>query len=289
MGVAALSLAAVWSRAAMAAPDAEGPNAAPRAPDRLVGVLLKLGLVEEAATEARRAIFIGGPEAVAPETAFDIGMSLALGADPERAAPFLSQAANGAADPTTSDRWTLAGGVALLRAGAIPQALHSFLRVETFSADAQSRNNAARLACVAHVLAHDAGTARACVRQLVPRGPSARATDDALDELELRPGRRAVVGGILSALIPGLGQTTAGDPGDGFLALLVNGGWGTATALLVIDGALFDAALVSLGVGVRYYVGNIHNAAEAWRAAAERRRADAGRALILQLGAAPPP
>jgi hypothetical protein len=275
-------------------PAADAPDAvisAPPAPDgaALVGLLLRLGLVDEAALEARRVMFVGGPAAVSPETAFEIGMGLALAGEAQPAAPFLAQAAAGAADAAASDRFSLAGGVALLRAGAIPQALHAFLRVETFGADAGTRRDASRLVCIAQVVARDATAARACVRALAPPGakPSAE-TEDALDALEIRPGHRAVIGGALSALLPGLGQATAGAPGDGLLALLVNGGWGTATYLLLARGAYFDGVLVGLGVGLRYYIGNVNNGAEAWRAAAERRREDAGRTLILQLGAGGP-
>ena len=272
--------------AAETAPAESAPPTTAAGSHALVGLLLGLGLVDEAALEARRAMFVGGADAVGPEIAFDIGMGLALAGEAARAAPFLTQAAAGAGDEVTSDRWALAGGVALLRAGAIPQALHLFLRVETFGADATTVHDAVRLACIAQVMARDAPAARACVRAFAPAGaPPSPETEDALGALDIQPGRRAIVGGVLSALLPGLGQATAGAPGAGALALLVNGAWGTATYLLLARGAFLDAGLVGLGIGVRYYLGNIHNAAEAWRAAAERRREDAGRTLILRLGA----
>jgi formamidopyrimidine-DNA glycosylase len=47
------------------------------------------------------------------------------------------------------------------------------------------------------------------------------------------------------------------------------------------------ASLLGLGVGLRYYLGNIHNGAEAWRATAERMRDQASRKLIRILGPAP--
>jgi hypothetical protein len=257
--------------------------------DALVRLLLRLGLPGEAAIEAKREMLVGGEQAVAPRTAFEIGMKLALAGDAGRAAPFLIQAAAAAEDATTADRWNLAGGVALLRAGAIPQALHAFLRVETFGATEASRRDAARLACIAQVMSRDAAAARACLRALAAPGAAlSEETEDAISDLELRPGRRAVVGGILSAIIPGLGQATAGHPGDAFLALLVNGGWGAATYFLLADGAYLDAALISLGVGFRYYAGNINNGAAAWRAAAQRRQEEAGRTLIQRLGAGRP-
>jgi hypothetical protein len=258
--------------------------------EALVQLLLRLGLPAEAAVEARREMLVGGEAAVAPRTAFEIGMKLALAGDAARAAPFLMQAAGAAEDPTTSDRWNLAGGVALLRAGAIPQALHAFLRVETFGASPASRRDAARLGCIAQVMARDAAAARACVRALAAPGAKlSEETEDALSDLAIRPGRRAVVGGILSALLPGLGQATAGHPGDAFLALLVNGGWAAATYFLLADGAYLDAALISVGVGFRYYAGNIYNGSNAWRAAAERRQEEASRTLIERVGAAGTP
>jgi hypothetical protein len=270
-------------RAAVAAGESDAGSEA------LVSLLLRLGLPGEAALEARRSTLLGGADAVAPRTSFEIGMKLALAGDAQRAAPFLIQAAAAAEDATTSDRWNLAGGVALLRAGAIPQALHAFLRVETFGASAASRRDAARLGCIAQVMAHDAAAARACVAAQAPPGAKlSEETEDALSDLELRPGRRAVVGGILSALVPGLGQATAGHPGDGLLALLVNGGWAAATYLLIADAAYLDAALVGIGVGVRYYAGNIYNGAAAWRTTAEQRQDEAGRTLIQRLGANTP-
>jgi len=286
LALLAVSAPLAGARGAQAAEADPLASAAPAHDDgALVSLLLRLGLVDEAALEARRAMFVAGPAAISPETAFSIGMGLALAGEAARAAPFLAQAATTAEDPATSDRWNLAGGVALLRAGAIPQALHLFVRVETFGVDAPIRRDAARLGCIAQVIARDAPAARACVGALAPSAAASAETRDALDALDIRPGRRAVVGGVLSALVPGLGQATAGDPGDGLLALLVNGAWGTATAVLLARGAFLDAALVGVGVGLRYYVGNINNAADAWRAAAERRREDASRALILQLGA----
>ena len=87
--------------------------------------------------------------------------------------------------------------------------------------------------------------------------------------------------------MPGLGQRTGGNPGDALLALAVNGGFGTAVYFLLADWAVADAGLLGLGLGFRYYLGNIHNGAEAWRAAADRKRAASSQRLIRLLGPAP--
>ncbi len=52
----------------------------------------------------------------------------------------------------------------------------------------------------------------------------------------------------------------------------MNGGFGVAVGFLVADGAIADASLVGLGLGLRYYLGNIQHGAAAWRAAAEQQR-----------------
>jgi hypothetical protein len=176
----------------------------------------------------------------------------------------------------------------LLRARSFPHAVHVFARVEAFGADEATRAFATRLRCVAEVLAHDGAAARACIAGLPGgAGPRAGELDELVRAIEIDVHARGIVGGALSAVVPGLGQLTAGNPGDAALALLVNGGFATAVYFLIADGAVADAALVGLGLGLRYYFGNIHNGAEAWRAAAERKRDRASVRLIRILGPAP--
>ncbi|HVY40183.1 MAG TPA: hypothetical protein VHM31_19725, partial [Polyangia bacterium] len=85
---------------------------APASPD-FVATLLRLGLSREAGWEARRLTAEGGPEAIPPQTAYDVGMALALDGQPEQAAPFLADAAAATEDPRRSDEWQLAAGVVL--------------------------------------------------------------------------------------------------------------------------------------------------------------------------------
>ena len=282
----ALAIAAAWlaigaARAALAAEPAP-PG------DLFVGRLLRLGLSDEAGSEARRLMLENGADAIAAETAYRVGMALAIDGKPSQAVPFLEQAAGATEDPKRADQIQLATGVILLRAREFPHALHIFARVEAFGADEPTRSFATRLGCVAEVMAHDGAAARACIAAL-PAGavPRDAALDELVRALEVNVRARAIVGGILSALLPGLGQATGGDPGDGLLALVVNGGFATAVYFLIADGSYAGASLLGLGVGLRYYFGNIHNGAEAWRATAERKRDQASRKLIRILGPAP--
>jgi hypothetical protein len=274
----------VGARAASATEPAKGPNRS----DRFVGDLLRLGLGDEAGIEAHRLLLENGPEALAPETTYRVGMALALAGKPDQAVPFLEQAAAGTTDPTRADQIELTTGVVLLRARSFPHAVHVFARVEAFGADEATRTFATRLRCVAEVLAHDGAAARACIAGLPGGvGPRHGELDELVRTIEIDVHTRGIVGGTLSAVVPGLGQLTAGNPGDAALALLVNGGFATAVYFLIADGAIADAALVGVGLGLRYYLGNIHNGAEAWRAAAERKRDRASTRLIRILGPAP--
>jgi hypothetical protein len=281
-----LLLAAAWLAIGTARPARAAVPAPPG--DLFVGRLLRLGLSDEAGIEARRLMLEGGSDALAAETTYRVGKALAIDGKPSQAVPFLEQAAGATEDPKRADQIQLATGVILLRAKEFPHALHLFARVEAFSADEPTRAFATRLRCVAEVMAHDGAAARACIAAL-PAGAVPRdvAVDDLVGALEVNVHVRAIAGGILSALLPGLGQATGGDPGDGLLALAVNGGFATATYFLIADGSLAGASLLGLGVGLRYYFGNIHNGAEAWRASAERKRDQASRKLIRILGPAP--
>jgi hypothetical protein len=281
---AAFALAGLLSLAA-ARPALAGEPAA--RPD-LLSALLRLGLSHEAGWEARRLTVENGPEAISPEAAYRVGMSLAMDGRPDEAAPFLSDAAAATDDPRRADQWQLAAGVVLLRARAFPHALHLFARVEDFGVDAPTRAFATRLRCVAEVLEGDGVAARACVAALPPEAaPAPAAVAELLDTLQINPHRRAIVGGVLSALLPGLGQATGGRPGDGLLALTLNGGLAAATVVLILDGSYGSATLVGLGLGLRYYLGNIQNGAAAWRVDAEQQKVRAAERLVRLLG--PPP
>jgi hypothetical protein len=281
-----LAFAGAWLAQGAVRPALAAPPAPPG--DLFVGRLLRLGLSDEAGSEARRLMLENGSDALASETTYRVGMALAIDGKPSQAVPFLDQAAAATDDPKRADQIQLATGVVLLRAREFPHALHVFARVEAFGADEPTRAFATRLRCVAEVMAHDGAAARACIAAL-PAGavPRDLAVDELVRALEINVHARRIVGGILSALLPGLGQATGGELGDGLLALAVNGGFATAVYFLIADGSYAGASLLGLGVGLRYYFGNIHNGAEAWRASAERKRDQASKKLIRMLGPAP--
>ncbi|MGI5860914.1 MAG: hypothetical protein ACOX6T_02535 [Myxococcales bacterium] len=171
--------------------------------------------------------------------------------------------------------------MAMLKAGASPLALQTLGRLEAFGASERTRSKARWLGCIGQVCARNSEASASCVRALL--GQDAWA-EELLEDLELDVELRSVIGGALSALVPGLGQLTGGNPADAALALLVNGGWMVGVVALALHGMAWDAGLLGAGFGLRYYTGNIHNGAEAWRARAEARRQRASEQLLMLLG-----
>ncbi|HSM92204.1 MAG TPA: hypothetical protein VLT47_04900 [Anaeromyxobacteraceae bacterium] len=275
--------------AALALSFAARAAAAPPPPDAgFPAYLLGLGFAPEAAHELERLALAGADDPALADVAATVGARLAREGRPAEAARALRLAAEGAADPVLADQRRLALATVLFRAGAWAQGADVLSRVEAFGTSAGARERARRLLCVGQVLSLQAAPARACVGDLVPPG-DARGAQAArmLDRLSIDPERRAVVGGILSGILPGLGQATGGDPLDGGTALLVNGGWEAGSTLLALDGLYVDATLLAVGVGLRYYLGNVHRGAAAWRGAAQRTREAAARELARMVAATP--
>lgn len=243
--------------------------------------LADLGLAEEAAAELDRADLLD------PDAGFDaqqgpgLGMRLLAQGHSAAAARVLQRAVDRTQD---LGLLRLSLGVALLQTGRYPQAVHEFGRLEAFAARPEERLRAHRFRCIAHLHAVDAVPAGRCVRQLL--GTQMDPSD--LADLAVDPQALARWGGVLSALVPGLGQATAGQWGDAGGAILVNGAWSFGVAELLLEHAPVDAALLGLGVGIRYYVGNIQHGAHAWQGAAEQRRADAARRLLTRVAELPP-
>ena len=252
------------------------------------GYLLQLGFAAEAAHELERLSLAGADDPALPGVAATVGSRLAREGHPVEAARALRLAAEGTADPLLADQRRLALATVLFRARAWAQGADVLSRVEAFGAAAGTRERARRLLCAGQALSLQAASARGCVEALLPAGDARRApARRMLDRLSIDPERRAIVGGVLSGILPGLGQATGGDPLDGGKALLVNGGWEAGAAVLALDGLYVDATLLTIGVGLRYYIGNIHNGAAAWRAAARRTRDAAARDLARLVGDLP--
>lgn len=88
--------------------------------------------------------------------------------------------------------------------------------------------------------------------------------DTTVEGLLTRPRwRRAGVAGLLSAVIPGAGQTYAGAPQEGAAAFFVVGGLVAGTALLARDPDRRPGAIILGVITGSFYLGNIYGAIDA--------------------------
>ena len=280
---------------AVLAVEGSGPSASARRPAEpsssegpgFVRLLRDLGLPREAAREVERLRALDDARGLPDTDLFELGVDLARQGDLARAARLLELAIDRTANPAVADERRLSLGMVHLKAGSYPLAERFFSKVGAFGETPPVRARADRLACLGHLEALDVVPARACVAALIGQ-PLPPEIQRALARVEAEERWRGYVGGSLSAIVPGLGQATAGEPLDGSIALLVNGGWGASLVALVGISDYVDAALLLVGFASRYYIGNIQHGAADWSSSVERERRQAAETLMRSLAALPP-
>jgi hypothetical protein len=271
-------------------------HAAPLNPDGagFVSLLRRAGLYREAAAEVQRQDALDGAPDLDAQLLWGLGLDLARTGNTAAAIRMVQLAVSLTQDEATSDERQLTLGTLQLKAGSYPAGERLFSKIQVFSGNALVRARAETLACVGNLWSIDADPARRCVPKLLSASGSVseRARREAqrdLDELGASDGWRPWFGGTLSAILPGLGQAAAGEPLDGLLALLVNGGFGASVVVTSLSGDLLDGALLLVALLSRYYWGNIQHGAAAWTAIGERHKRRAADALMRLLAGLPPP
>lgn len=259
-----------------------------------VSLLRRAGLYREAAAEVQRQDALDGAPDLDAELLWGLGLDLARTGETAAAIRMVQLAVSLTRDAATSDERQLTLGTLQLKAGSYPAAERIFSKIQVFSDDSLARARAERLACVGSLWSIDPDPARQCVPKLLSAAGSVseRARREAqrdLDELAANDGWRPWFGGTLSAVLPGLGQAAAGQPLDGLLALLVNGGFGASVVVTSLGGDLLDGALLLVALLSRYYWGNIQHGAAAWTAVGERHKRRSADALMRLLAELPPP
>ncbi|MEJ2662850.1 MAG: hypothetical protein P8107_02225 [Spirochaetia bacterium] len=121
------------------------------------------------------------------------------------------------------------------------------------------------LQAVAYIYLYDWQNAAKCLKEYFRESETfAPRTEEKIMKLLARaqklPYKSKELAYFLSMIIPGAGQTYAGDPVQGLNALLINGAAGTFTVYTAIDGYYLDAGLLFLYVFMRYYSGNLYHA-----------------------------
>lgn len=255
--------------------------AAAQSAQGFVQYLAALGMHRQAVDELQRLDLQGQPQWHAEGLGYAYGARLLQGGLAAQAAEVLAAASETDADPQRAQSQQTLLALALARTGQTAQAVAILSRLETFGATPQRRAQALAIRCMVHLSAAEADMGTPCAKQLL--GPTADL--QAIADLNTDVESRAFWHGAASAIVPGLGQALGGQWADSGAAFLVNGGLGYATWSLAADALYLDATLLGLGLTVRYYVGNIQKAADAGRAAAQRRKLDGARRLADQLSA----
>jgi tetratricopeptide (TPR) repeat protein len=257
-----------------------------------VALLRKAGLYGEAATEVQRQNELSGAADLDADLLFGLGLDLARVGNVTNAIRVVELAVARTQDAALNDDRQLTLGTLHLKEGSYPAAERVFNKVQAFSFEPLVRARAERLACVGSLWSLDAEPASQCVPKLLGNSISERARREAkrqLDALGASDGWRGWFGGILSAIVPGLGQATAGEPLDGLVALIVNAGWGAGVVASALGGDIVDASLLLVAVLSRYYWGNVQHGSADWTAVGERRKRRAADALMRLIAGLPEP
>ena len=164
--------------------------------------------------------------------------------------------------------------VTLIASGAYDLALIELIKVDMQSQSARLRQRARFLRGIAYLYQFKWEQARSVFLAYFDAIPSAAGAAAEIDtffaEALNLPQKSEKAARLLSTLLPGLGQTYAGDWKNGLNALLLNGLLGYVTLDAAIDRDYDDALLSFFFLFYRYYGGNRYRAAETAQAFNDR-------------------
>lgn len=250
-------------------------------PQTFAGFLASLDLHAAAVAELHRQAVAGEPQWHSAGFGTPYVVALLANQQPKLALEVAEEAQTAAED--ASDE-SILYALALEANGHHLAASQRLSTVEAFASDPQTRAYAGKLRCALHLRAAEYAAARGCLPQWLPGVEQSRR----MATLTRSPARSWWAGGVLSAVVPGLGQAVAGDGGDAVAALAVNGGLWTATVDLYAHGFAVDGTLLLVGMTSRYYLGNIQHGARSMERAAVADQKAAAQDLLQQLVALPP-
>lgn len=269
--------AAVAALAALSAPPAQAAE-----PADFAAFLGSVGLHQAAVGELQRLEAKGEPAWLAPGAGFELVLALIAARQPAAAAEALD-AVLAASDEADPEAHALLEALVLESNGQHIAAVSRLGRAEAFAEQPQQRRRAARLRCALHLRASDVEASVECV----PRWLAAPKRREPLARMQRSANAGWWRGGILSAVVPGLGQAVAGEGLDAAAALAVNGSLFYATFDLYAQGFALDGTLLAIGMTSRYYFGNVQHGARAGEAAVRRDQAQAAAELLNAVAALP--
>ena len=229
--------------------------------------LLALGDYDAAITEYKRFLFFNVDHPQAVEAQFKIGLAYRAQEWWVEAVEAMIAAVQLTTETELQAERRVELAVTLIANGAYDLALVELIKVDMQSRSAQLRQRARFLRGVAYLYQFKWEQARSVFQAYFDENPSAAMAAAEIDALFSEginlPQKSKKVARILSTLLPGLGQTYAGDWKNGLNALLLNGALGYVTLDAAIERDYDDALLSFFFLFYRYYSGNRYRAAEA--------------------------
>jgi TM2 domain-containing membrane protein YozV len=232
--------------------------------------------------EYERALYLGEGRCAPEAVTLRMARAYALGAQVDEAADLARPIARGGPAPLR-DEATLVLAFARHRAGDDAGALSLARAVVDGGGDPRLARRARLVAALS--LAATPGRERAATEAVAPLAaapdlaPAAAAVEDASRALARAPRKSPALAGVLSALLPGLGQVYDGEPAAGAAALAVNGLFVWA-AVDAFRGGHDGLGAVAVAVESLWYGGAIFGAVSG----AHRSNRDARAAILEELG-----
>ena len=236
--------------------------------------LFVLGNYDAAITEYKRFLFFNSDHPQASEAQFKIGLAYRAQKWWAEAVEAMIAAIQRTTETELQAERRVELAVTLIASGAYNLALVELIKADMQSQSARLRQRARFLRGVAYLYQFKWEQARSVFLAYFDAIPSAAGAAAEIDtffaEALNLPQKSEKAARLLSTLLPGLGQTYAGDWKNGLNALLLNGLLGYVTLDAAIDRDYDDALLSFFFLFYRYYAGNRHRAAEAAQAFNDR-------------------
>lgn len=228
-----------------------------------------LGKYETSALEYERFLFFWPEDSMVPRVLYELGNAYRRLGKPKRAVAVFGKLLRTSKSPAWKARARYQLGLCMLETHDLDAAKLEFLR----SAAVSKGDTSLKIAAMSQVLLLDAtrGEWKACSLDLdhLASWGSKRSgfsalladADSILKQMSMSDRKRSVrTAKFLSSMLPGLGQVYAGSPGAGLDAFLLNSLNFFVSYKQFADGKVPDGFLYSVGVTLRYYLGNIFRA-----------------------------
>ena len=229
---------------------------------------------DAAITEYKRFLFFNAEHPRSGEVQFKIGLAYRAQEWWVEAVEAMTAAVQRTTETELQAERRVELAVTLIASGAYNLALVELIKADMQSQSARLRQRARFLRGVAYLYQFKWEQAQSVFLAYFDAIPSAAGAATEIDtffaEALNLPQKSEKVARLLSTLLPGLGQTYAGDWKNGLNALLLNGLLGYVTLDAAIDRDYDDALLSFFFLFYRYYGGNRYRAAEAAQAFNDR-------------------